>query len=359
MSCQTESLALSARSQPTLDQTFFVSDASDELNRTSMSSTNLGTQTMSNLSLSNMLGLGETVQPDSWLRLTARGSVRISLETILERLAEDEATRDEVDETDCEQTLHQTLHEMRHGALSSLSEVGQMALLTGPLVEYDDDASSTMSVPVSNFQSPGETPRGFEATDRVSSASQALRLRLERALQLTEQESSVGLFDSIESASQLCPDTARSTVSVETARDEVASDTTGLEDTTSVWGGLGDTMQAWGLNRSTESQALAASLELSIQRILQLGMILTGQRLSDREIQALPKVRFEEKEQQQCTICLEGFQKGEMLTALSCKHYFHIDCVASWLQRATHCPLCRAPCNEMLEDWGSSTARIL
>merc|ERR1719161_1635272 len=122
-----------------MDQTVYMNDMSDDL----ASTAGPVNQALSNL---HLLGLGDTLQSDSWLRLTARGSVRISLETILERLAEDEATHDDVDETDCEHYGQQTLHEMRHGALSSLNEVAQTALLTGPLVEYDDDASSTMSI---------------------------------------------------------------------------------------------------------------------------------------------------------------------------------------------------------------------
>lgn len=83
-------------------------------------------------------------------------------------------------------------------------------------------------------------------------------------------------------------------------------------------------------------------LARTAQRVRQLGAVLAGQRLSDVEIEALPKVRFDSTEEQTCAICLEPYQKGEMLTALSCNHYFHVECLGRWCQRSTKCPLCRA-----------------
>jgi len=95
-----------------------------------------------------------------------------------------------------------------------------------------------------------------------------------------------------------------------------------------------------------ENMSFDESLSRTVHRVLQLGTVLAGQRLSDAEIQALPKMRFDDVEQQQCSICLEGYQQGELLTALRCSHVFHVDCVTKWMQRATHCPLCRASCTE-------------
>lgn len=94
-------------------------------------------------------------------------------------------------------------------------------------------------------------------------------------------------------------------------------------------------------------QQLAGDSELddnlfqSARRILQLGAVANGERLSEEEIQKLPKARFEEVEQQTCSICLEGYLQGEILTALRCKHFFHTSCVTRWFQRSTQCPLCR------------------
>mmetsp|Transcript_82439 Transcript_82439/g.229754 ORF Transcript_82439/g.229754 Transcript_82439/m.229754 type:complete len:275 (-) Transcript_82439:142-966(-) len=70
------------------------------------------------------------------------------------------------------------------------------------------------------------------------------------------------------------------------------------------------------------------------------------QRLSTEEIIALPTVPFDGVDKQTCPICLEAYQKGEILTKLRCNHVFHVSCIASWVRRATNCPMCRGQCTE-------------
>lgn len=42
-----------------------------------------------------------------------------------------------------------------------------------------------------------------------------------------------------------------------------------------------------------------------------------------------------------CSICLGGYEIGQDLRLLSCRHHFHKACVDTWLlQRRNHCPLC-------------------
>jgi len=95
-----------------------------------------------------------------------------------------------------------------------------------------------------------------------------------------------------------------------------------------------------------ESLPLDESLIHSVRRVMQLGTVLTGQRLSEDEIRALPKIVFSAAEQQSCRICLEFYQQGEFLTSLQCGHFFHVDCLARWFQRSTQCPLCRSECTD-------------
>lgn len=134
-----------------------------------------------------------------------------------------------------------------------------------------------------------------------------------------------------------------------------------LEDSTSMMG-LGASpspgaSQTLDLDRSGEEvtgmlQRLLAldvaqldeSLARSIRRVLQMGAVLAGARLADEEIRGLPKVRFEQADEQQCSICLEYFKSGELLTELPCRHFFHVECVSTWFQRSTRCPLCRSGC---------------
>lgn len=43
-----------------------------------------------------------------------------------------------------------------------------------------------------------------------------------------------------------------------------------------------------------------------------------------------------------CTICLSDFEMGESASKLPCGHFFHSDCVESWLTKSRNtCPLCR------------------
>ncbi|CAJ1395801.1 unnamed protein product [Effrenium voratum] len=100
------------------------------------------------------------------------------------------------------------------------------------------------------------------------------------------------------------------------------------------------------LHRLTFDHRLDESIASSIQRVLEVQELLPdASRLSEEEIQALPQIRFT-GEKQQCAICLDAFQEHETLTVLRCAHFFHTQCVANWMQRATHCPLCRTCCFE-------------
>ena len=42
-----------------------------------------------------------------------------------------------------------------------------------------------------------------------------------------------------------------------------------------------------------------------------------------------------------CSICLEDFTENTPLIQLNCNHMYHPDCINSWLQRQSSCPLCR------------------
>ena len=42
---------------------------------------------------------------------------------------------------------------------------------------------------------------------------------------------------------------------------------------------------------------------------------------------------------QDCAVCLEAPQPGEVVSSLGCLHAFHKDCIDKWLQRSTTCPV--------------------
>lgn len=71
-------------------------------------------------------------------------------------------------------------------------------------------------------------------------------------------------------------------------------------------------------------------------------LLAQPERLSHAQAYALPKVRFEAPERQRCSICLEHFSHGMLLTGLTCGHAFHVDCLSQWVvQHSAHCPNCR------------------
>ena len=44
-----------------------------------------------------------------------------------------------------------------------------------------------------------------------------------------------------------------------------------------------------------------------------------------------------------CAVCLADFDDGEPVRVLpECLHYFHAECIGTWLRGSTSCPMCRA-----------------
>ncbi|KAM7262605.1 hypothetical protein ACFE04_000288 [Oxalis oulophora] len=63
-------------------------------------------------------------------------------------------------------------------------------------------------------------------------------------------------------------------------------------------------------------------------------------------IETLPLFRFSslrgEKNGLECAVCLNRFEPNEVLRLLpKCKHAFHVECVDTWLDAHSTCPLCR------------------
>jgi len=44
---------------------------------------------------------------------------------------------------------------------------------------------------------------------------------------------------------------------------------------------------------------------------------------------------------QDCSVCYNGFNKGEKIRRLPCKHIFHDSCILPWLDTHVSCPNCR------------------
>lgn len=48
-----------------------------------------------------------------------------------------------------------------------------------------------------------------------------------------------------------------------------------------------------------------------------------------------------EEEKEDCSICQNIFDTGEILSSLKCEHIFHKQCIYRWLNKSLSCPLCR------------------
>ncbi len=48
----------------------------------------------------------------------------------------------------------------------------------------------------------------------------------------------------------------------------------------------------------------------------------------------------------ECTICMDELHKGDEVSVLPCKHWFHPECVNIWLKEHNTCPMCRTPIEE-------------
>lgn len=67
---------------------------------------------------------------------------------------------------------------------------------------------------------------------------------------------------------------------------------------------------------------------------------------SAEAISALPKVQVDQTMlgsdgKAECSICMDAVEKGETVTMLPCKHWFHEQCIGAWLSEHDTCPHCR------------------
>eukprot|EP00127_Corallochytrium_limacisporum_P003325 Clim_evm14s148 gene=Clim_evmTU14s148 len=76
---------------------------------------------------------------------------------------------------------------------------------------------------------------------------------------------------------------------------------------------------------------------------------------SEDAINALPEMLYTEKHREQgwdeCPVCRDTFELQARLRHLPCQHFFHFECIKSWLIVHGTCPVCRVS----LEDQGSTT----
>jgi hypothetical protein len=62
---------------------------------------------------------------------------------------------------------------------------------------------------------------------------------------------------------------------------------------------------------------------------------------------------------QDCCVCLEGMQQGEMVRILPCRHVFHHECINGWFNHHNYsCPMCKMDLKKHLEERRVATVDI-
>ena len=61
-------------------------------------------------------------------------------------------------------------------------------------------------------------------------------------------------------------------------------------------------------------------------------------------IRNLPTIKADKKHESCCVICTDDIKEGDDIMILKCpgKHFFHGNCIKSWLMVKTTCPMCRS-----------------
>jgi hypothetical protein len=68
--------------------------------------------------------------------------------------------------------------------------------------------------------------------------------------------------------------------------------------------------------------------------------------ITRRNVVQMPKVLAGDVGADECLICFEKYDEGDLVTQLACKHCFCTKCIERWLtQGSRHCPYCRQEVN--------------
>lgn len=80
-----------------------------------------------------------------------------------------------------------------------------------------------------------------------------------------------------------------------------------------------------------------------------------GKHLTQKEIKELPVLIYSEKRKiwfkdlsidSTCSICQNEYKVKDKLHQLICQHFFHQQCLDTWLKIGNTCPVCRTICND-------------
>jgi len=93
------------------------------------------------------------------------------------------------------------------------------------------------------------------------------------------------------------------------------------------------------LQQNTNNSRMLESF-LSLMEQLHLNHEESQQGLPKEMIDKIKRMKMG-RSCQECTVCSEGFKKGEKIRKLPCKHIFHDKCILPWFEHKSTCPNCR------------------
>lgn len=71
-------------------------------------------------------------------------------------------------------------------------------------------------------------------------------------------------------------------------------------------------------------------------------------KLNQIPVSKFQKIEVKEGEEERCPVCLMGFEQGDDVKTLPCKHMFHPGCIDTWLVRNSACPICKRDVNQQI-----------
>jgi len=84
------------------------------------------------------------------------------------------------------------------------------------------------------------------------------------------------------------------------------------------------------------------------QRIYRLNQININERIQRNQLPQKYIIKIKEyklnedlEESDNCSICLENYNKDNIINVLKCGHKYHKDCIDDWINDNNNCPLCR------------------
>ena len=61
----------------------------------------------------------------------------------------------------------------------------------------------------------------------------------------------------------------------------------------------------------------------------------------EKHIIKIKEYKTNEDSNEQCSICLEYYEKDNIINELKCGHKYHKNCIDDWINDHDNCPLCR------------------